>query len=303
VGLALRLELTDRSRWDRWAGLGEIGPVRYLWRASLAMLALVALGLLAQLTIIGGLEHWTAQTGAFNQLRRELALGVAPTGQVTSKGRLVRSGAPMALLTIRAIGLRQVVLDGTSPEVLMDGPGLLRDTVLPGQAGTSVIFGRKTAYGGPFGGLHRLQVGDKITVTTGSGTSTFSVIDLRRAGDPIPPPVTEGSARLTLLTATGGPFMPDGVLRVDADVVGTAQQASALTVTSVPSSQLAMGIDTTNLWVLVLLLQLLIVISAAVVFSWRQWGPAQTWIVFLPIVMLIAYYATAQITRLLPNLT
>ena len=173
--------------------------------------------------------------------------------------------------------------------------------MLPGEAGTSVILGRAAAYGGPFGGLHRLRSGDQITVTTGLGTSTFSVVDLRTAGDPVPP-LGDGVARLTLVTATGAPFLPSGVLRVDADLSGNARTPPPLVLTSVSASEAPMGTDTSTLWVLAFFLQALILASVAAVWSWRRWGRIQTWIVFFPLFVLLGYYASDQFIRLLPNL-
>jgi LPXTG-site transpeptidase (sortase) family protein len=280
-----------------------MGAAAYLGRAALATLAVLALSLVLQVVIVSRLDVWAVQTRAFDTLRKELAHGVAPTGQVARSGRLVPLGAPVALLTIPELGIREVVLQGTSPEVLAGGPGHLRDTVLPGQVGTSVIFGRQTAYGGPFGQLHRLHVGARFTITTGVGIATFSVIDLRRAGDPLPPALPAEGGRVTLVTATGPPLIPTGVLRVDADLVGGAARAAPpLVITAVPGSQLAMGTDTSNLWIPVLLLEAMILTSVLGVLAWRQWGRAKTWIVFSPIALLLGYFFGSQFTRFLPNL-
>jgi len=52
----------------------------------------------------------------------------------------------VALLSIPAIGISaMVVVEGTTPENLTLGPGHLRDTPLPGQAGISVIFGSSSS--------------------------------------------------------------------------------------------------------------------------------------------------------------
>src|SRR5579871_5655600 len=237
---------------ERWVPAARLPASTYVLRTALAMVAVLALGLCVQLLVISRLQYWAAQTRGFDQLRKQLAEGVSPVNQVDGRGRLLKSGTAVAYLTFPKLGTKQVVFEGTSSEVLMSGPGHLRDTVLPGQAGTSIIFGRAAAYGAPFGAIHTLHKGDKIVVTSGGGTSTFSVIDVRHAGDPVPPPITAGSARLTLVTATGLPFIPSGVVRVDADLVGNAQPDGVVATTSVPSSEIAMGSDTGNLWVLVL---------------------------------------------------
>jgi len=259
-------------------------------------------GICFSLVVLSRVEHWTAQTLAYGHFRNELAEGTAPVGPVDSRGRLLRLGSPIALLRIPSLGLHQVVLQGTSAGTLTVGPGHLRDTVMPGEEGTSVIFGRAAAYGGPFRSLAHLHPGAEITVTTGVGTSTYKVIDQRRAGDPEPPSLEAGGARLTLVTATGAPFVPDGVLEVDADLQGRAQQAPSGTPVSVAPSELAMAIDTRTLWELVLLLQLLIVVAIGAVVSWRKWGRAQTWVVFFPIMSLVCYWIMGQVVHLLPNL-
>ncbi|NHA00350.1 hypothetical protein G5V59_10155 [Nocardioides sp. W3-2-3] len=51
------------------------------------------------------------------------------------------------------LDVEQVVVEGTAPGDLFAGPGHLRSTVLPGQAGTSLVYGRAATYGGPFGRL------------------------------------------------------------------------------------------------------------------------------------------------------
>ncbi len=276
-------------------------PGVYVLEVGLVMLAVLLLGLTVGLVVLGRLQYHAAQTRAFDRLRQGLAFGVAPIGQTDKTGHLLALGTPVALLQIPAVHLSDVVLEGTTSGVLISGAGHLRDTVLPGQAGTSVILGRAAAFGGPFGRLHRLHVGDKITATTGIGTTTFKVIDLRRAGDPLPPPAPNGS-RLTLVTATGWPFLPTGVLHVDADNVGSAQPSSPLTLTTVPHSELAMAGDTGNLWGLILVVQVLIALAVGAVWSWHTWGPVRTWILFGPPLSLAAYYLSGGVARLLPNL-
>jgi len=283
------------------AAASELSPARYLTLTSLLVLAVLALSFCFDLVVVIRFEYRAAQAREFSRLRNELAHGLAPISDVDRKGRAVGAGSPLALLEIPALHLHTVVLQGTTPEVLTSGPGHLRDTVLPGQAGTSVIFGRAAAYGGPFGGIHGLRKGDMIRVTTGMGVSTFTVVDVRRAGDPVPAAADSG-AMLTLVTATGVPFLPSGVVRVDADLTGEAKAAVTPAVSAVSRSELALGTDTSTLWVLAFLLQGLILASVGAVWSWRRWGRAQTWIVFFPLFALLGYFASDQFVRLLPNL-
>jgi LPXTG-site transpeptidase (sortase) family protein len=279
-------------------------PVRQV--AATAMIVLTALVAVFafDLFVIGGLHHRSAQKRAFDTFRYEVAQGTAPLGQTDRTGHLLALGTPVALLNIPEIHVHEVVGEGTTGGVLMDGPGHRRDTPLPGQAGTSVVFGRAAAYGGPFRHLHELQRGMTFTVTTGQGTSTYSVIDTRGNGAPAPPPVEKGKGRIVLETATGLPFVPGGVLRVDADLTSQtfATPASVISTSSLPSSEQALGTDTSTVWALVLWLEALILAALAMVWSWHRWGRHQTWIVLVPLVGLISLYVIDEFMRLLPNL-
>ena len=94
-------------------------------------------------------------------------------------------GTPVAALSIPRLGLDQaVVVEGTSAQDLTLGPGHRRDTVLPGQTGVSVIYGRRVSFGGPFEHLMQLQVGDVITTTTGQGRGALPRLVLRRRDAP-----------------------------------------------------------------------------------------------------------------------
>ena len=131
---------------------------------------------------------------------------------------LLSDGDPVARLEIPSLGVDQIVVEGTASAALTKGPGHRRDTFLPGQAGVSVLMGRATAYGGPFGRIQELPPGETISVITGQGEHIYRVLGVRYAGDPSPA-FKPGTGRLVLETARGGPYMPSGVVRVDAELV------------------------------------------------------------------------------------
>ena len=89
--------------------------------------------------------------------RRQLAI------DARALGRSRRDGQALAELRIARIGLRAVVVRGTTPADLREGPGLLAGTPLPGQHGTTAIAGHRTTYGAPFRHLDALRRGDAIT--------------------------------------------------------------------------------------------------------------------------------------------
>ncbi|TDC74519.1 sortase [Streptomyces hainanensis] len=271
---------------------------------ALAILSALLLAFAADVTVVGHFQHARAQQTGYAELRERLALGTAPVGQTDIEGRLLDTGTPVALLRIRAIGLREVVFEGTASGVLMSGPGHRRDTVLPGQPGTSVVMGRQWAYGGPFRHLDELAAGDEIEITTGQGEHTYRVTGTRSPGDPVPEPPASGQGRLTLVTATGGPYTPAGVLRVDAELVTDAQPAPArvLGAADLAAAEDVLTGDQSAWTPAVLWAQALLLAAAAVTWALQRWGRWQAWITGVPVVGAATLALTDTLARLLPNL-
>lgn len=281
-----------------------LSPRLQVVRASLVLVFVLSVTVLLQLLVVSRLQHHAAQERAYDRLRVQLAQGTAPIGPTDSDGKVLALGAPVAYLEIPSIGVKEVVGEGTTPSALFSGPGHRRDTPLPGQVGTSVIFGRRVAFGGPFDRIAELRKGALIKVTTGQGAFEFTVLGVRAEGDPAPPSLRPGSARLTLVTAAGSAFLPAGVARVDADLEGDAVGGPArlLTSASLPAEERTMASDARTLWALALWLQALITLSLGAVWAWHRWGRAQAWVVFLPPLLLVGIAASGEATRLLPNL-
>lgn len=282
--------------------------------SALWILALCLIGFAVWFAWGSRLHYDRVQVNAYATFRVSLALATAPTGP-TQPGncpvtatvcppRLLAPGTTVAVLSIPEIGLTTVVFEGTSGQVLEGGPGHLRDTPLPGQPGVSVIFGRRTAYGGPFSRLPMLHVGDEFTVTTGQGVASYRVIDRRRSGDPVPPAPTAGQGRLILVTADGPPLAPTGVLRVDADLTSKVSPAPAmvLSAANLTASEQALGTDPLALIPLVLWGVLLLSAVGSLAWASQRWGRWQTWIVAVPVGAYLSLSIADQVTRLLPNL-
>ncbi len=191
-------------------------PVLFQARSALIMVAILSIGLVVQLAWVSNWVHRSSQVSLFNRFRTELALGTGPVG---ANKKPLPIGAPMALIEIPSIGVKQVVVEGTTGAALTLGPGHLRSTVFPGGVGNSVIMGRAASYGGPFGRLHDLKKGAGITVVTQVGTSHFRVLGVGQAGGkPFKEPAM--AAHLTLETAAGNNYVPTGVVTVIAEGVG-----------------------------------------------------------------------------------
>ena len=273
-------------------------------RTTLTIVAVLIFGFLAHLTIFGQVQHFVLQQQLTNSLRAELAQGTAPVSEGTVDQVLLEAGAPVALIDIPSIGVHEVVVEGTDSGTLRAGPGHRRDTVLPGQAGYSVIMGRAAAYGGPFARLQELRPGQQFTVITGQGRQEFSVLGVRYAGDPMPAPLGAGKSRLILVTARGPAFVPSGIARVDAELVSETKPAGvrATTFVTLPAVDRELATDTRTVWALVFALQFLLLVELAAVWAYRRVGLRKTWTVFLPVVTVGGLLVADQVVRLLPNL-
>ena len=280
--------------------------VRQTASTGMIIMAATLLGFAVYVAFLSQLHYDRAQRAAYANFRTELALATAPTGQTVpgNPKKLLPLGSPVGVLSIPELHLKAVVFEGTSGAVLQAGPGHLRDTVLPGQAGTSEIMGRAFTYGGPFGQLASLVPGEDFTVTTGQGVQAFQVLDLRRRGDPQPPPLAAGDSRLILATADGSPLVPSGVLRVDADLTSVTAPSVPLVFSSseLPPSEQAMAIDPAAWFALVLWGEALLVAAALIGWARTRWGRWQTWIVAVPVIGFFGFAVADQVTQLLPNL-
>jgi sortase A len=289
----------------RQAIVGRAAAARLVSSTAILILAASLLGFAAWLAIGSRLYYDRVQHDDYASFRAALAQATAPTGPTdpANAKQLLKPGTPVAVLTIPEIGLNAVVLEGTSSDVMEGGPGHLRDTALPGQAGVSEIMGRRASYGGPFARISSLSPGDIFSVTTGQGVTRYRVVDVRRAGDLVPqlPP---GEGRLILATADGPPFAPTGVVRVDADTISAPKPAPAMVVTTadIAPSELPFGTEPVAWVPLVLWGQCLVLAAIGVSWLGARWGRWQTWTVAVPVLGYFGVAVADQVSRLLPNL-
>ena len=182
--------------------------------SALVTVAVLCAWFLLYIFLLTPFEEARSQTIRYSTLRESLALQTAPIGGDISPG------TPIALMSSPSLGISAVVVvEGTTSGDLMNGPGHLRNSVLPGQMGTSYIFGRASMFGGPFSGISSAKAGDLITVTTGQGVFTYAVDAVRTVDSPLPQPLTAGKGRLTLITAAGdglfGAWRPSDAVYVE----------------------------------------------------------------------------------------
>lgn len=266
--------------------------------SSFTMLALVCGWMLLQLLVLGGVSQARSQDLLYDEFRTQLAAMTAPTTPTDP-------GEPVALLTIPKLGLEQVVVEGTASGDLLAGPGHRRDTVLPGQSGVSVVYGRAHTYGGPFGEITELVAGDTFETVMGNGTSAWTVVGVRHEGDPLPQPLAEGAARLTLVTAEGDGSAGSAIgagrtVYVDAEAADPFAAPSPGT--TVPDSEQAMASDPGAWPLLALCLAALVALTLGVIAARQRWSAALVWVVVSPVAIAVSWVSTDVVMRLLPNL-
>lgn len=285
-----RQQVQRDGRW--WAG------------AAILTVSMLLLAFVAHAALFSTTQHNRAQLLAYDELRTSLAKAETPVGQLDLNGELVEPGTPIALLEIPALGVSEVVAESSTSRVLRSGPGHRRDSVLPGQAGTSVILGRQLTYGGPFGGLDRLKPRDEIHVTTGQGTHTFQVFGLRRAGDPLPEPIGDGEGRLELMTADGLQLFPSGVLHVDAQLTSDLQETptKVLAEPALPDEEREMAGDDTSWFTAFFVLVFFAAAGVALWWLWTSWGRWHAWLIGVPVLLALGVTCADIVMDALPNL-
>ena len=267
---------------------------------SLTVLAAVCVWLVMQLFVLGGLEQHRAQDRLYGEFREQLAAATAPVGGI------IEPGAPVALLSAPGLGWSQVVTEGTSSGLLLDGPGHRRDTVLPGQAGVSIVYGKSGTFGRPLQAMLNGAAGQKLTVTTGQGELSYTIGAVRRAGDALPAAPPSGGSRITMVTAEGegrlGRLAPDEVVYVDATLDAGAFVAPPGRLNAIGPAETAMASDTSVMPALALSLGVLAAATVGVIVARRRFGAIRAWLVGAPVIVALAWLSVDLTTYLLPNL-
>ena len=258
---------------------------------ALMLPGVLVLSFVAFMTLGTQVSADRAQALLDSQFREQLSQAVAPVGGT------VPIGAPVAVLEVPRIGLRQVVVNGSSAEETTTGPGLVASSSLPGQQGVSVVVGRRATFGSPFGDLPDLRVGDEITAVTGQGTFRYRV-DVVRRSNAAASKVTVVPARLTLVTSDPA-YTPDKQVVVSAALVGKAQPRSTTPVvraTDAPGERTTDGLVWLLLWSQLLLALSALTTWAAMRTSWRA-----VWIGAVPVLVAVLWHVYENLALLLPN--
>ena len=254
----------------------------------------MVLGFIGYLYFLSGVQQARSQAVLYQKLQIQLGqVGgvVAPLGPTAS-------GDPIAILNIPSIGIHDmVVVEGTSSENLMLGPGHLRTTPYPGQAGVSEIFGRRATFGGPFARLEELRPGALIETITGQGKATYTVAAVANSKVSI---LDQYPNRLLLYTASS-PVVPSYYVEIDAHLT-TAPKGSPGVVHEINAQELVLAGDGGALvlswtWALALIL-----VSAAGTIAVTRWSPWAAYLVVVPVALAVLWNLYQNLAALLPNL-
>jgi sortase A len=241
---------------------------------------------------LSSLSEQHDQSVLYKTLAGRLALATAPVGPTDE-------GAPVAILDIPALGLTHlVVVEGTSSDDLTHGPGHLRSSVLPGQGGASVVYGRVAGFGAPFAHLMRLNRGDRITVTTGQGVATYVVESFGTSARPAPDPTPD---RLVLQTADGA-LVPRETVQVSADLLSAVQPGPGALPSLGPGEQ-PLAADPGAPVPLLLWSQALLLVSAGATIAANRWSRWATCLCTSPVVLALVWLVYQNLALLLPNLS
>ncbi|HEY7603358.1 MAG TPA: class D sortase [Gaiellaceae bacterium] len=84
-------------------------------------------------------------------------------------------GDPVGRLIVPRLGLKTIVVNGTSHDDLTKGPGRELHTYMPGQNELIYVAGHRTTYLAPFASIDSLRAGDPITFVLPYGTFHYEV--------------------------------------------------------------------------------------------------------------------------------
>ncbi len=214
--------------------------------------------------------------------------------------KTVPEGEPAGVLTVPAIGLSQVIVEGTNATDLLNGPGLMPGTARPGSLGNAVIAGHRTIAGSPFDKLHLLQRRDRIIVVTSQGGYVYRVLAVAttRTGQRDPTSPTR-HPRLTLVTSNPS---GDGRLYV---VAALRTAPNRLPIPRHPPTMAERGLSGDAAAVVPAILWGLFLLAAFAVTFYAYWRyRGRHWSVYVlstPILLAITFVWYGSLIRLLPG--
>ena len=145
--------IVERAKldWRRWA------------KRAVALVVLVFLVMWVFDRLVGPVIHQQRQLHQASSFR-------------TPKPEVVRGDA-VAVVQIPELNLNEIVIEGATVDNVRGGPVHLEGSALPGDAGVMVIYGHRSAYGGPFGEIADLAKNDEVVVQARNGPIVKYIVD------------------------------------------------------------------------------------------------------------------------------
>jgi sortase A len=257
----------------------------------MSLIGLLLIGFIAYLYGFSGLAEAHAQSTLYKTMAGQLGAATAPIGSAPE-------GDPVAIIGIPDLGISGlVIVEGTTSADLTHGPGLLPGSAFPGQPGVSVVYGRASTFGGPFAHLMQLNRGDRITVVTGEGTSTYSVESF---GDSAHPAKNPAANQLVLYTADSA-VLATGYEQITADLVSQPVASSGGRGTA-SAREAPMAGDAGVAIPLILWAEaLIVVVLGALVLTRRRPAP-MVLLYATPVALAVTWAVYENLAVLLPNL-
>lgn len=92
------------------------------------------------------------------------------------RARQIKVGQGLTRLEIPKLGVKVLVVEGTTPAALKAGAGHYMQTPLPGEAGNVAIAGHRTTYGRPFNRMDEMRAGDIVYLDTPFNRFEYRVV-------------------------------------------------------------------------------------------------------------------------------
>jgi sortase A len=289
------LEVPVVERRRRWHPRRPTVQPGVRGKVGLGLLSICAalLGFVLFVYFFSSFPEARAQAGLQRAFKYQLANSLAAVGGAIPGGR------PVARIDIPRIGLDQIVVEGTTADDLRKGPGHLPVSPLPGQIGNSVIVAHANAYGGPFGDLGSLRPGDRISLLTGDGPSTYVVTGHRLiSADNTAPFEATPQNRLTLVTSSG--LFATSRYVVTASLSGKPYKAPDGRPKILAGSQTGFAGGGGATLALFIWVEVAALAAAATLLCYRRLNRWSSYLITTPILLAVLWLLYATLGRLLP---
>ena len=106
----------------------------------------------------------------------EKQMQVDAQGGVNPRSTPVKEGDILGRIEIQRLGLKVVILEGTTSQTLRLGVGHIEGTALPGEAGNIALAGHRDTF---FRALKDIRTSDEIQVQSATGIARYEVDNVR----------------------------------------------------------------------------------------------------------------------------